>query len=70
MDMREMKEIEKQAHLLERLEKSFDTFVQEYDLSRISVLGAIEALKLKIITSWQSQDIIPDETEEEEDVDE
>jgi len=66
-DFKSMTEQEKQAHLLERLEKSYDSFVQEYEVSRITVLGAIAALKLKIITFWQAQDVIPDESGEGDD---
>lgn len=62
---KEMNELEKQAHLLERLEGAYDTFEQEYDVSRITVLGAIFALVLRIITHWQASDII--ETPEEDD---
>ena len=67
MDMKEMREIEKQAHLIERLEKTYDGFILENNVSRISVLGAIKALELKVITSWQAQDVIPDDSGEEED---
>lgn len=60
-----MTELEKQAHLLERLEKCYDTFEQEYEVSRMSVLGALLALMLKIITNWQASDIIDTNNEED-----
>jgi len=64
--VKEMREIEKQAHLFERLEKTFDAFILENELSRISVLGSIDALKLKIVKHWEAQDCIDTQPEEDE----
>jgi len=56
-EFKEMEETEKQAHLVERLEKMWDNYVQEYDISRISFLGAMAAFMLKTVESWKTDDM-------------
>jgi len=66
-DFKEMDEIEKQAHLVERLEQMWDNYLQEYDISRISFLGAVRAFELKTIQTWKTEDMFDSGEDLEED---
>jgi hypothetical protein len=66
---KEMTEIEKQGHLFERFESLYSSYVAEYDLSRISWLGAIEAFRAKMIDDWKSEGAFGAEEEDDDDED-
>ena len=61
-----MTETEKQAHLFERLEKLYENYVSEYDLSRISWIGALEAFKLKMVDDWKNEGAFGIEEQEDD----
>jgi len=65
-DFKEMSEPEKQAHLFERLEMVYENFVAEYDISRFSWLGVLEAYKLKMVDDWKSMGAFGAEEEDDE----
>jgi len=65
-DFKAMTEQEKQAHLFERLEKLYENFVAEYDLSRISWIGTLESFKLKMLRDWEILGAFGSEDEDDE----
>jgi len=65
-DFKAMTEQEKQAHLFERFEKLYESFVAEYDLSRISWIGTLESFKLKMLDDWKTSGAFGSEEEDDD----
>lgn len=51
-----LKEEDKQIILVEFLDNAYKNFLMEYNISRVSVMGCIQAFKDDVRAEWAEQD--------------